>query len=133
MGSRVLLVAALIVVISMTMTGTTSTSGSLNLVPFAGIVESFGSGGVVNGIENLIGNVAMFVPLGFLSVFALGLTVRRAAGLSAALSVAIETVQFLLGNRWSDIDDVLLNTVGGLAGALAATACISALRIRSSP
>jgi glycopeptide antibiotics resistance protein len=132
MSSRVLLVVALIVVISMTMTGTTSTSGSLNLIPLAGIVESFESGGVVNGIENLIGNVAMFVPLGFLSVFALGLTVRRAAGLSAALSVAIETVQFLLGNRWSDIDDVLLNTVGGLAGALAATACISALRIRSS-
>lgn len=115
----------------MTMTGTTSTSGSLNLIPLAGIVESFASGGLVNGIENLIGNVAMFVPLGFLSVFALGLTVSRATGLSAALSLAIETVQFLLGNRWSDIDDLLLNTVGGLAGALAATACMSALSIRS--
>jgi glycopeptide antibiotics resistance protein len=87
----------------------------------------------MNGLENLIGNVVMFVPLGFLSVFGLGLTVSRATGLCAALSVGIETVQLLLGNRWSDIDDVLLNTVGGLTGALAATACLSVLRIRNAP
>ena len=129
-GSRVLLGGSLIAVVTITMTGATSSSGSLNLIPMAGILESFRSTDVFNGLENLIGNVAMFVPLGFFSVLGLGLTVVRATGLSAALSVGIETIQLLLGNRWSDIDDVLLNTAGGLAGALAATACMSAYRTR---
>jgi hypothetical protein len=72
-GSRVLLGGSLIAVVTMTMTGTTSRSGSLNLVPIAGIVESFRSTDVVNGLENVIGNVAMFVPLGFFSVLGLRL------------------------------------------------------------
>lgn len=71
------------------------------------------------GLFNLLGNVALFVPLGFLLVAALGDGVRRAMIGGALLSTTIECCQYHLG-RAADIDDVLLNMIGTLAGAVIA-------------
>ena len=69
------------------------------------------------GLLNVFGNVAMFVPLGWLAT----LLVRRrgfvVGALSAAgFSAAIEIWQSLSGS-FGDIDDVVLNSVGGIIGA----------------
>ena len=98
----------------------------LNLVPFAGIREQMtGTGGPESTIfflQNLIGNLGLLLPLGVILPV---LWERRRSFLSvvliaASVSIAIETIQFFLRfigtSRMSDIDDVLLNTIGGAAG-----------------
>lgn len=64
----------------------------------------------------LLGNIAMFVPLGFFPA----LLWRRWRWWKALLlgffsSCAIEFIQFFIG-RSTDIDDVILNTTGALLG-----------------
>jgi glycopeptide antibiotics resistance protein len=73
-------------------------------------------------VRNTLGNVVLFLPLGFLLPI-LSERFRRFRRMlltAALLSLSIETIQFLLrfvGNdRAVDIDDVLLNTLGGLLG-----------------
>jgi glycopeptide antibiotics resistance protein len=103
-----------------TLYGSTSPTGRVNLVPGATIVAVFGHD-PGNAFDNLLGNVLLFVPLGFLGVLALRRRVAAVTAVACGLSVVIEVSQFLLGHRWADIDDVLLNTTGAFLGALAAT------------
>jgi glycopeptide antibiotics resistance protein len=73
-------------------------------------------------LETIIGNVALFVPLGVL----LPLISRRktSAGkfflIAAAGSISIELLQYAgrwVGNdRWSDVDDVIFNVAGAMCG-----------------
>lgn len=70
----------------------------------------------------VIDNVALFVPLGALAV---AVWWRRPAwliwGVVVALSLAIETVQFLLPlGRVANVADLLANAVGALTGVLLA-------------
>jgi glycopeptide antibiotics resistance protein len=68
---------------------------------------------------NVIGNVAMFVPFGFLlSLLWRGAGWRKAALVSAAVSLCIELCQLPQMARTTDIDDILLNTLGGFLGYL---------------
>lgn len=95
---------------------------SLNLTPFATISDYLLSDSAAVkrfAIGNVIGNVVAFVPLGaFLSLL------RRRIGnwtnllIVACASVAVEIVQAVFGLGASDIDDVILNTLGGLVGIL---------------
>ncbi len=79
------------------------------------------------GLLNVFGYVLMLVPVGWLSAL---LARRRGfvvGALSAAgLSIAIEIWQMLSGS-FGDIDDVVLNTTGGLIGTVLAMA-IQAVR-----
>lgn len=71
-------------------------------------------------IVNLLGNVVCFMPFGFLvptisrkKVFKNILSVTMLAML---FSVGIETAQLILKVGAFDVDDIFLNTVGGLLG-----------------
>jgi glycopeptide antibiotics resistance protein len=93
---------------------------SLNLVPLRDIRAVLRSGNAGLATLNLAGNVALFVPVGFL----LALAVRRwpiAVVLGVALSAAEEAVQYAVG-RAADVDDVLLNGLGVVLGVGAALA-----------
>lgn len=73
-------------------------------------------------VRQYIGNAAMFAPLG-----ALGWLISRrfiiTFGACVGLSVAIEAVQQIMGaGRSADIDDVLCNSGGALAGVALAVA-----------
>ncbi len=98
---------------------------SVNLVPartVVGISRDFP--GLV--IQQLLGNVVLFVPLGFLlpllSARCRRFAMTAAAGLS--VSVGIELVQLvllltLMSRRSVDVDDVILNVTGACLGYLA--------------
>ena len=87
---------------------------NLNLVPLAGILDEWRNVRGPIGLLNNAGNVALFVPLGFLAVRATG---RRGSAIAAAaaFSAGIEFVQYFIG-RSADVDDVLLNTAGAALG-----------------
>ena len=84
---------------------------SYNLVLF----DVFRHGGGYLPI-NLIGNVAVFVPVGFfVPLLWRGGTLRRALLAGACASLLLELTQLPLG-RCADVDDLWTNTLGALVG-----------------
>ena len=86
----------------------------LNLRPFLWL-----EGGNVNRIELMesVGNVLMFIPLGFLlpAVFKKVRKIYLLAGVIFIITFSIEFIQYFMG-RIADIDDVLENFLGGIIG-----------------
>jgi glycopeptide antibiotics resistance protein len=82
--------------------------------------------GIKNALQNLVGNILLFVPLGFFLAYFYNKTIRQVLVISASASCAIELLQSLhrvLGYfRHVDIDDVLLNISGAMIGYVMKTA-----------
>lgn len=71
-------------------------------------------------ISNLFGNIVIFMPFGFL-VPILGRKKRNfwfTSLLSFALSLAVECIQLVNRTGCFDVDDIFLNTIGGMLGYL---------------
>lgn len=92
---------------------------SFNFIPFATIshyLSSGASGGRRFAFGNVAGNILLFIPLGaYLSVL-MKSSVARTMFIVASASVAVEIVQGVFALGASDIDDVLLNCLGGFIG-----------------
>lgn len=89
------------------------TSGN-NLIPFKEIFRySFGQRLFV---KNIIGNVIMFIPYGFFASLYVDIKKWWQALIIVLLaSLSIECTQLMIG-RIFDIDDIILNLIGGLLG-----------------
>ncbi len=117
--------------------------GSINLVPFSRKLPALAC--LLGGCEfrsernsaaaflfvDFLGNIAVFVPLG--AALAVATFPRRVRGqrerhfggrwwgrvtlIGFLLSLSIEVIQLFLASRATDIDDVILNTLGTLLGA----------------
>lgn len=87
-----------------------------NLVPFKEILRySIGS---ENFNRQVIGNIILFIPLGFFFTYYTRIKKIGSITIIAALiSFTIETVQKYIGRSF-DIDDIILNVVGGIIGFL---------------
>lgn len=115
-----LLLASVVVILGVTLSpGMAAGARSVNLRPGHDIWLELHNLDLRTGLVNVFGNVALFMPLGFLLVTALGDGVGRAVVGGALLSATIESFQYQIG-RAADIDDVLLNAAGALLGALVA-------------
>lgn len=79
------------------------------------------------GVFNVLGNVVMFVPLGWLLAIVVTRRLLIPVLAGVGLSALIELAQAFIG-RAPDIDDVILNGIGAIAGAL-----IAALVVRMRP
>lgn len=90
--------------------------GLSNYIPFAEIFRyQLGSRLF---IKNIICNILLFVPYGYFSADYLKTQkVWLISFLTALVSITIECVQLNIG-RTFDIDDIILNTLGGLAGCI---------------
>lgn len=87
-------------------------SGTLNVVPFRVLST------VVNNPMNFFGNVLLFIPLGVIIVFLSKKYWRVSALLiGPCLSILIEVIQ-LFNIRGTDVDDVILNSIGYVIGWL---------------
>ena len=85
-----------------------------NLVPFKEITRY--QVGSRLFIKNVVGNIVLFIPYGiFVSSFAKLDKLFHSLGLVMFASVIVETTQLLIG-RVFDIDDIILNIIGGLIG-----------------
>ena len=85
-----------------------------NFIPFKEIFRySFGS---KLFIKNVLGNMIMFIPFGFFVSYFLKLDKVYIIGIVLLItSVTIEWTQLVIG-RVFDIDDIILNLVGGIIG-----------------
>lgn len=101
-------------------------SERIELIPFGVIIEELTSNCPYNAFVQIVGNIVMTIPYGFLLPLLRKFRSKKEAVLYAlALPIAIETVQlildFSLGTfyRTVDIDDVILNFTGVMLGYLA--------------
>lgn len=95
---------------------TVNLKGTHNFVPFWSYVE------IINGtnlglLQQNVMNIVVFLPVGVLGG---GLfhknAICKVAGIAAAISLSIETMQFVFQRGFSEFDDVFHNTLGGLIG-----------------
>lgn len=89
---------------------------SSNFIPFKEILRyHFGSRAF---FKNILGNMVMFMPYGFFVSYFLKLDkISYITLLTLLTSSTIEVTQLVIG-RVFDVDDILLNLVGGLLGYL---------------
>lgn len=78
---------------------------------------------------NLFGNVIIFMPFGFFMPMALKYrSLSSTLFWSFGLSLCVETFQLVTKVGSFDVDDLLLNTIGGLAGYLLFVICAAIRR-----
>lgn len=96
------------------------TGGVVNLKLFAEYVPLVRAHDWDRVIYLFVGNIIWFVPLGmYVRYRGAGKGILRAAAAGFALSIFIETMQFLFGTGISELDDIVLNTAGAALGAFA--------------
>jgi len=96
---------------------------SVNLIPlktinqFIAVDNRFGNGLVVN--VNIWGNILMFVPAGiYVILHNKNKSILINLFLIFLLSLGIEIIQYIFSIGATDIDDIILNVVGGFIGLL---------------
>ena len=115
-GACVIIVLAATVVVGASKTS--AADRSLNIIPFRVFQETWGMP-KPKKIAQTVANVVMFVPLGILLpvAFPKMCGVARTTLALALFSFGIEFTQYFTG-RSADIDDLMLNTLGGVLGYL---------------
>ena len=90
-----------------------------NFIPFKTIYYYLSLQEVAqNGIENIGGNIAVFIPFGILFPLAFPRFNRFGKTVLAAFltSLFLECLQLVFALGSFDVDDLLLNTIGGIIG-----------------
>ena len=92
--------------------------GPANLVPFKTILPYLlGEKGFIIAAINLLGNIVLLVPIGFLVPFVYrNMIWKITLALAVAAGFVIEGMQVLLHVGIFDIDDVMLNALGVMIG-----------------
>lgn len=95
---------------------------SINIIPFHSIMEYI-SGGSANirkfAFSNVVGNIVIFIPLSiYLPLLKNDKRIKTNLLFVFIVSLLVEILQGLLGIGASDIDDIILNSLGGLVGIL---------------
>lgn len=92
---------------------------SYNLVPFKTITDFiFNTSNIKIILINIVGNILAFVPLGFLlpMAFAKFNRLRKVLTITLVTTISIELSQYIFGVGACDIDDIILNVLGGIVG-----------------
>ena len=99
----------------------TSGVGSVNIIPFKVLYDTYKEVFENNNINyfliNFIGNIVMFMPIGFCLPALWEIKGRHVILTGFLISLFIELSQLFL-SRGTDIDDLILNTLGTAAGLL---------------
>lgn len=93
-----------------------------NLIPFHSILASISKSHVSLrsfAMGNVIGNILIFIPMGiYLSLFKKDKRLLGNLIILVLISTIVELIQWILGIGVLDIDDVILNSIGGWLGIL---------------
>lgn len=87
----------------------------INLVPFVNLLDYPTKGEI---LINVIGNSAMFIPTGVMTplIYKQLNSFKKTVLTGFFISLAIEIIQLPFAVRCSDIDDLILNTIGCVVG-----------------
>jgi len=92
--------------------------GEANFLPFKTVLSYLrGEHRQLIAVFNLAGNIALFVPIGFLVPFVYRkMTWKKSIALAVAVPLAIEGMQVAFHAGIFDVDDVMLNALGIIIG-----------------
>lgn len=93
---------------------------SLSLIPFEFITDFFTADTSIDVLlKNCVGNFAIFIPMGILlpALFK-NINEKKGVFICFIVSLTIEVAQYIVGFGITDIDDLILNTLGGVVGVL---------------
>lgn len=94
----------------------TNSFQSVNLIPFYTITDYLSIGGIFSYV-NVLGNIVLFIPLGiYLILFNHNKRIFINTLWSILISVAVEILQYSFKVGATDIDDIILNGLGGFLG-----------------
>ena len=100
-------------------------SYSVNLIPFKTIIEYtlalfYGSISVGTAIDNLSANLLVFMPMGVYLpyYFKNKLSLKKCFLILIGMVFSVEILQLILRKGTFDIDDIILNVLGGMIGYL---------------
>jgi len=93
---------------------------TINLVPLSSIKGLMSHFYYMVPLRNFAGNIILFVPLGIMLTLKFNKlnSVLRVGVTGFLCSTCIEFVQFFLPMRATDVDDIILNTLGTMIGFL---------------
>ncbi|MDF2934608.1 MAG: VanZ family protein [Chryseobacterium sp.] len=92
---------------------------ALEVIPFKTISEYLFSThfNLWIALMEIAGNIVLFIPLGmYVQMFKRNKKTLNCVTLICVISLCVEITQYILGIGYSDIDDIILNTIGGLLG-----------------
>lgn len=93
----------------------------INLIPFKVIFDTyfevFKNENINYFIINFLGNIIMFMPIGFFTSLLWRVSDKKAVLIGFSCSLCIEVCQLFI-SRGTDIDDLILNTFGAFLGLL---------------
>ena len=115
----ILLIAYLVFLFDIALFRFPAENPSVNLVPFRSMIRDWHSGGWPF-VVNFVGNIVAFVPMGLIPplIRKRPTVLWQVALFSLGISLLIELGQLISGRRVPDVDDLLLNTLGGALGYL---------------
>lgn len=94
----------------------------LNIVPFREITNYLFSNDIISSSfawNNLLGNIVIFIPLGiYLPMLKRNKSILANTLIITLVSISVEIAQFIFCVGVADIDDVILNSIGGLFGTI---------------
>lgn len=94
-------------------------NGSINLTLFEGYVPLLKKGDWFRFLYLFVGNIIWFVPFGmYLEHKSQGKKFWKIVLAGFLFSLMIESLQYLFGTGYSELDDLILNTAGVFAGAI---------------
>ena len=96
-------------------------TGNINLIPLKGLiityVEVFHFKYLDYFLINFVGNILIFMPIGFCLPLLWNVRAKKVIFMGFIISLYIEVTQLFL-NRGTDVDDLILNTIGTILGLL---------------
>lgn len=94
---------------------------SISIIPFRTIRIFLSSNAYgIFDLANIFGNIFVFAPLGlYMAVIWCGKKIRIYAGWILLFSLSVEILQWILWVGAADIDDIILNCLGGILGLMA--------------
>jgi len=92
---------------------------TISIIPFKSIFDMISSDiSLMRILENVLGNIIIFIPFGLLLPIILKKEYKNIVLCGIIFSAFIEIIQFIFGLGSTDIDDLLLNTIGVIIGYL---------------
>lgn len=89
-----------------------------NIIPFKVPIDIYLNSEFSYFIYQVFGNIALFIPFGLFVFLKSKSNLKKSLVLIIFLTLGIEFIQGFIPYRFCEIDDILLNTLGGYIGIL---------------
>lgn len=89
-----------------------------NIIPFRIILKLYREYSFTYFLYNVLGNIVLFVPFGLFIFIKSNMNLKKSILFTLLFTLSIEIIQGFIPYRFCEIDDIILNTLGGYIGCI---------------